>query len=246
MGVGVSRRKPLHAEWTNDKVLLYSTANYIQSPGINCDRKEHLKESVYICVCVELSHLAVEQKLAQRCKSIMPLCLIVQLHLTLCDPMDCSPPGSSVYGDAPGKNTGVGCHALLQGTFPTKGSNPGLSHCRQILYCPSHQGSPRIPGWEAYFFSRGSAGSRNQAGVSCIPGGFFIAELPGKPKSIILQLKEKVPACPLHEQPGQGGWWDNLQGDSGPDSPRCLSPDGHPGLCPVTAPIPMSSAQPEL
>ena len=197
-------------------------------------------------MCVELSHLAVEQKLAQRCKSIMPLCLIVQLHLTLCDPMDCSPPGSSVYGDAPGKNTGVGCHALLQGTFPTKGSNPGLSHCRQILYCPSHQGSPRIPGWEAYFFSRGSAGSRNQAGVSCIPGGFFIAELPGKPKSIILQLKEKVPACPLHEQPGQGGWWDNLQGDSGPDSPRCLSPDGHPGLCPVTAPIPMSSAQPEL
>ena len=49
---GVSRRKPLHAEWTNDKVLLYSTANYIQSPGINCDRKEHLKESVYIYVCV--------------------------------------------------------------------------------------------------------------------------------------------------------------------------------------------------
>ena len=34
---------------------------------------------------------------------------------TLCDPMDCSPPGSSVHGDPPGKNTGVGCHALLQG-----------------------------------------------------------------------------------------------------------------------------------
>ena len=39
---------------------------------------------------------------------------------TLCDPMDRSPPGSSVYGDSPGKNTGVGCHALLQGTFPTQ------------------------------------------------------------------------------------------------------------------------------
>ena len=38
--------------------------------------------------------------------------------------MDCSPPGSSVYGDSPGKNTGVGCHALLQGIFPTQGSNP--------------------------------------------------------------------------------------------------------------------------
>ena len=33
---------------------------------------------------------------------------------TLCDPMDCSPPGSSIHGDSPGKNTGVGCHALLQ------------------------------------------------------------------------------------------------------------------------------------
>ena len=42
---------------------------------------------------------------------------------TLCDPMDCSPPGSSVCGDSPGKNTGVGCHALLRGIFPTQGSN---------------------------------------------------------------------------------------------------------------------------
>ena len=45
---------------------------------------------------------------------------------TLCDPMDCSLTGSSVHGDSPGKNTGVGCHALLQGIFPTKGSNPSL------------------------------------------------------------------------------------------------------------------------
>ena len=37
---------------------------------------------------------------------------------TLCDPMDSSPPGSSVHGDSPGKNTGVGCHTLLQGIFP--------------------------------------------------------------------------------------------------------------------------------
>ena len=46
--------------------------------------------------------------------------LIAQSCPTLCDPMDCSPPGSSVYGDSPGKNTGVGCHALLQGIFPTQ------------------------------------------------------------------------------------------------------------------------------
>ena len=46
--------------------------------------------------------------------------------LTLHDPMDCSPPGSSVHGILPGKNTGVDCHALLQGIFPTQGSNPRL------------------------------------------------------------------------------------------------------------------------
>ena len=44
--------------------------------------------------------------------------------------------------NSPGKNTGVGSHALLQRIFPTQGSNPDLLHCRQILYCLSHQGSP--------------------------------------------------------------------------------------------------------
>ena len=58
------------------------------------------------------------------------VCLVTQLCPTLCDPMDCSPPGSSVHGDSPGKNTGVGYHALLQGIFPTQGSNPGLPHCK--------------------------------------------------------------------------------------------------------------------
>ena len=66
-------------------------------------------------------------------------CLAAQSHPTLCNPMDCSPPGSSVHGDSPGKNTEVGCHALLQEIFPTQGWNPGLSHCRQILYHLSHE-----------------------------------------------------------------------------------------------------------
>ena len=43
---------------------------------------------------------------------------------------------------SPGKNTGVGCHSLLQETFLTQGLNSGLLHCRQILYHLSHQGSP--------------------------------------------------------------------------------------------------------
>ena len=51
--------------------------------------------------------------------------------------MDCSLPGSFVHGDSPGNNTGVDFHALLQGIFPTQGSNPGLPHCRQILSCLS-------------------------------------------------------------------------------------------------------------
>ena len=49
-----------------------------------------------------------------------------QLCLTPCNPMDCSPPGCPVHGDSPGKNTGVGCHALLQGIFLIQGSNPHL------------------------------------------------------------------------------------------------------------------------
>ena len=56
------------------------------------------------------------------------------------NPMDCSPPGSSVHGDSPGKNTGVGSHFLLQGIFPTQISNPCRPHCRQILYHLSYQG----------------------------------------------------------------------------------------------------------
>ena len=84
---------------------------------------------------------AQEKSLAD-CPWVSPvLCLVAQSCPTLCDPMDCSWPGSSVHGDSPGKNTGVGCYALIQGIFPTQGLNPGLPHCRQILYHLSHQGS---------------------------------------------------------------------------------------------------------
>ena len=72
------------------------------------------------------------------------LCLVTQSCLTLCDPMDFSLPCSSIYRYSPGKNTGVGCHTFLQGILPTQGSNSGLPHYRQILYCLSHEGSP---GW---------------------------------------------------------------------------------------------------
>ena len=70
--------------------------------------------------------------------------------------------GSLCLWDSPGQNTGVDCHAFLQGIFLTQGWNPGLPHCRQILYRLSHQGSPRILEWIAYPFSRGSSWPRNR------------------------------------------------------------------------------------
>ena len=69
----------------------------------------------------------------------------LQMCSTLCDSVDCSPPGSSVHGDSPGKNTGVSCHAFLQGIFPTQGLNPGLLHCRQIDSLPAElPGKPKL------------------------------------------------------------------------------------------------------
>ena len=69
------------------------------------------------------------------------LCLVAQSCSTHCDPVDWSLAGSSVLGDSPGKKTGVGGHALLQGIFPAQGSNAGPPHYRRILYLLSHQGS---------------------------------------------------------------------------------------------------------
>ena len=59
--------------------------------------------------------------------------MCAQLCPTICGPMDCRLHVSSVHRNSPGKNTGVGCHFLLQGIFPTQGSNPGLLHLLQWL-----------------------------------------------------------------------------------------------------------------
>ena len=82
------------------------------------------------------------------------LCLVAQSSSTFCNPMDYSLPDSSVHRDSPGKNTGVGCHALLQGgdRIPTQGSYPGLLHCRRILYQLSQQVSPQGP-IDEYFYN---------------------------------------------------------------------------------------------
>ena len=66
---------------------------------------------------------------------------------------------------------------LLQGIFPTQGLNPGLPHCRQILYQLSHRGSPKILALVAYLFSRGSSQPRNWTRVSWIEGDSSPSEL---------------------------------------------------------------------
>ena len=77
---------------------------------------------------------------------------VSQLYLTLCDPMD-----YTVHGILQAKITGVGSLSLLQEIFPTQRSNPGLQHCRWILYQLRHKGSPRILEWGAYTFSSRSS-----------------------------------------------------------------------------------------
>ena len=76
---------------------------------------------------------------------------------------------------------GVGSLSLFQGIFPTQGENPGLLHCRRVLYQLSHKGIPRILEWVACPFSSGSSHPRNPAGVSRITDRFFTNELSGKP-----------------------------------------------------------------
>ena len=83
------------------------------------------------------------------------------------------PHGLYSPGYSLGQNTGVGGLSLLQQTFSTWGSNPGLPNYRQTVYQLSHKGSPRILEWVAYSFSSESSQPRNQTGVSCTAGGFF-------------------------------------------------------------------------
>ena len=101
------------------------------------------------------------------------VCMLCRSVTSSLGPYGRSSPGSSIHGDSSGKNTGVGCHALFQGIFPTQEQNPGLLHCKWILYHLSPQGGAWILEWVAYPFSRGCSQPRNQIQVSCIAGEFF-------------------------------------------------------------------------
>ena len=93
---------------------------------------------------------------------------------TLCDPMD-SP------WNSPGQNTGVSNLSFIQRIFPTQGSNPGLPHCRRIVYQLTHKGSPRILEWVAVPFAKRFSAPRNQTSVSCIGRQILYCWAPGKP-----------------------------------------------------------------
>ena len=92
--------------------------------------------------------------------------------------------------NSPGQNTAVGSLSLLQGIFPARGLNPGLLHCRQILYQLSHRESPRILEWVAYPFSSISSRPRDRTGVSCITGRFLSYE--GSPETDWRQANDQA------------------------------------------------------
>ena len=102
------------------------------------------------------------------------LCARMLSHFScvwLCDPMNCSLPGSSVHGI-------LQARILERNAMPSsRGSSPPRDwtqvSCRQILYHLSHQGSSRILEWVAYSFSRGSFWPRNWTKFSCIASRFF-------------------------------------------------------------------------
>ena len=99
------------------------------------------------------------------------LCLVAQSCLTLCNPMDYSPPGSSV-------------HSMLQTrvlewvAMPSSRGSSHLPHCRRILYHLTHQGKSKNTGVGTYPFSGSTSWPRNQTRVSCIAGRSWPTELP--------------------------------------------------------------------
>ena len=113
---------------------------------------------------------------------------VTQFCPTLCKSMN-----YKVHGIL--QNTGVGSLSLLQGIFPTQGSNPGLPHYRRILYQLSHRGRPRILEWVAYPFSSRSSQPRNQTRLSCIAGGFFTSWAIRKPRHTV--GTKEIQLCPL-------------------------------------------------
>ncbi|KAI4548663.1 hypothetical protein MG293_000993 [Ovis ammon polii] len=90
-------------------------------PNVIPDNSRFLASSFIDMRTPESPHLYLHPSQLHLLQSKILSTLVCYIMSDSCDPVDCSPPGSSVHGDSPGKNTGVGCHALLQGIFLTQG-----------------------------------------------------------------------------------------------------------------------------
>ena len=109
---------------------------------VPCYQCVHMYVCMCVCVCIIIVMMVVcIYLLFVQLWRLIPFVPseVAQSCVTLCDPMDTR---LLRPWDFLGKSTGVGCHFLLQGIFPTQGSNPGLLYCRQTFYHLSHQRSP--------------------------------------------------------------------------------------------------------
>ena len=121
------------------------------------------------------------------------MCLISQSCLTLCSPTDCSSPGFSVHRDSPGKNTGVGCHALLQGIFPNQGSNPGHPHCRLDFLSSEPPGKPKNTGVGSLSLLQEELPDPGiEPGFPALQMSSLPAELPGKNRFILYLITKQM------------------------------------------------------
>ena len=115
------------------------------------------------------------------CSWVLAVCLVAQSCLTLGDPMDCSPQGSSVHGILQARILEWVAMPSSRESSLTQGLNLDLGHCRQILCCLIHQGSPRILEWVAYPVSRELPDSGIKLGSPALQVDSLLVELPGKP-----------------------------------------------------------------
>ena len=126
------------------------------------------------------------------------LCLVAQSCPTLCNPMDCSPPGSSVHGDSLGKNTRVGCHAFLQGLFPTRDQTQ-VSHIAGGFFIFKPPGKPKNTGVGSLFHLQGNFPTQElNHGLLHCRWILYQLNFQGSPRG--LPRKQREPQCCLCRQ----------------------------------------------
>ena len=135
-------QKPI-GHWTAHKQKLLFRKNCLEHSSVFSQRKEVGGNSVFLLARLEVTHWQCSPRYKGRSENV--ICLVVSNSLW---PYGLQPTRLLCPWDSPGKNTGVGCHSLLQGIIPTQGSNLDLPHWRLILYHLSHQESHKRKRWE--------------------------------------------------------------------------------------------------